>query len=91
MATGMEMLLGKMLGGLNPQAIQEQVQTAATHAQAVIADFKAQMTRIEANQQVLYQLLLKAGLIEPVESLRDINSAVTPRLEENFDGNGKPN
>lgn len=86
MATGMEMLLGKMLGGLNPQAIQEQVQTAANHAQAVIAEFKQQMNRIEANQQILYKLLLNAGLIESVESLQETPIA---KLEDNSDG--RPN
>ena len=85
MATGMEMLLSKMLGGLNPQAIQEQVQNAANHAQATISEFKQQLNRMEVNQQILYQLLLKANLIEPVESLQE---KTVPQLEHNGNVNG---
>lgn len=86
MATGLEMLMGKMLGGLNPQAIQEQVQNAANHAQATIAHFQNQLNRIEANQQILYKLLLNSGLIESVESLQEKS---VPALEDNSDG--RPN
>lgn len=85
MATGMEMLLGKMLGGLNPQAIQDQIQTAANHAQATIAHFQNQLNRIEANQQILYKLLLNAGLIESVESLNE-SKALTIAETENDGG-----
>lgn len=70
MASGMDMMLEKMLG-VNPKQIQEQAQDMALKMGAVVKSLQDQLGRIETNQQVMYQLMVKAGLIDPVTVLEN--------------------
>jgi hypothetical protein len=66
MATGMQMMMEKMLG-VNPEELKQQTQAIAQQAREVMEEFKAQLNRIEGNQQALYHLMLKAGVIEALD------------------------
>lgn len=67
MASGMDMMMEKMLG-INPKQIQEQAQEMAERMHAIVNDLRNQLNRIEMNQQVMYQLMVKSGVIDPIDT-----------------------
>lgn len=79
---GMEMLMKTM--GLDPDALMGMVNDTAEMARAGLANVNAKLDRIEQNQILLYQLMVKAGTIAPVENPA---SDTTKIAEENSDAN----
>lgn len=82
---GMEMLMKSM--GLDPEALMGEMNRVASGALAQIQSMQEQLNRIEANQVVLYQLMVGAGLIKSVEE-RDAEHArlSAPEVRESSDG-----
>lgn len=62
---GMEMMMKSM--GINPDEIKSQLEKVSLVAQEKMLQFEAQLNRIEQNQVLLYQLLVRAKLIETVD------------------------
>jgi hypothetical protein len=74
MATGMDMMLEKMLG-INPKDIQAQAQDIALKMQTVIQGLQMQLDRIENNQKIMYAHMVQAKRIE-VDNSEPINDGV---------------
>ena len=70
---GMEMLIKSM--GIDPAKLQEDISKASEFAQEQVKALRDQMDRIEGNQLLLYQLMLRAGIIESVESYNSAKQA----------------
>lgn len=67
---GAEMLLKSM--GVDPDEIKSQFEKTAAIAQEKMTQFQDQLNRIEANQFILHDMMVRAGLIE---SFADYNKA----------------
>lgn len=59
---GMELMLKSM--GFDPETIKEEFQRTIIMAGEKMEQIQSQLNRIEANQILLYQLMVKAGVIE---------------------------
>lgn len=78
---GMDMLIKSM--GLDPEKIQKDIAAASAFAQEQVKTVRDQLDRIEGNQLLLYQLLLRAGVIESVTAYNESKQAEDMRAIEN--------
>jgi hypothetical protein len=62
---GMDMMMKAL--GVDPEALMATVNEAAETAKTGLHEVRMQLSRIEANQLALYQLMVKAGLIQTIE------------------------
>lgn len=62
---GMKLLADSF--GFDPEKIQAEVNAAAEFGKQQLAEIRAQLNRIEANQILLYHLMVKAGVIEEIK------------------------
>lgn len=87
---GMDMMIKSL--GINPDEIKAQIEKVSIIAQEKIVQLENQLTRIEANQLLLYQLMARKGLIETIEEYNAnvaAERADKPLIEVPRDG--KPN
>lgn len=78
---GMEMLVKSL--GIDPAKLQDDIAKASEFAQEQVKALRDQMDRIEGNQLLLYQLMLRAGLIESVEAYNTAKRADDMKVIEN--------
>lgn len=78
---GADMLLKSL--GLDPEELRKQFETASVFVTEKISTLEAQLTRIEANQLLMYQLMARAGLIETVEQYNAAMSEENARIGTN--------
>lgn len=83
--SGMDMMLKNMLG-IDPSELREQVEqfrekgeALAAHVNNKVESMDAKLTMIISNQQKMYQLMVAADLIKPVDS-------ETPAIEAKNNG-----
>lgn len=81
---GLESMLSGMLG-INADELRAQVESGIKDARDFAVALQQQMTRIEQNQILLYQLLVHAGVISTLEDMR---AKTAPKLEVVKDGTG---